>query len=201
MRRGNIQQKENTMAVTMLDPKSALLVVDLQKGIVSLPAAHPVADVVANARMLADAFRNHGLPVVLINVAGIAPGRNEQPRHAGGQFPDGWADLVPELNRQPRDHVVTKTTWGAFRNTGLEEYLKSAGVTQVVIAGVSTSIGVDTTARQAYEIGLNVTLAIDAMTDLNADAHANSIARIFPRLGETGTTKEIIALLETGRAG
>ncbi len=200
MRRENVHQREDVMAVTILDPKSALLVVDLQKGIVSLPTAHPVADVVAHARMLADAFRKHGLPVVLINVTGGAPGRNEQVRHTG-QFPVGWADLVPELNRQPQDHVVTKTTWGAFRNTDLEAYLKSAGVTQVVIAGVSTSIGVDTTARQAYEAGLNVTLALDAMTDLNADAHVNSVARIFPRLGETGTTKEIIALLETGHAG
>jgi nicotinamidase-related amidase len=95
---------------------------------------------------------------------------------------------------------VTKRTWGAFTNTGLDEHLKKLGVTQVVIAGVATSIGVESTARYAYELGFNVTLAIDAMTDMNADAHANSIARIFPRLGETGTTREIIELLDSTRA-
>jgi nicotinamidase-related amidase len=74
------------------------------------------------------------------------------------------------------------------------------GVTQVVVAGVATSIGVESTARQAHELGFNVTLATDAMTDLNADAHANSVTRIFPRLGETGTTTEILDLLDRARA-
>jgi nicotinamidase-related amidase len=69
-------------------------------------------------------------------------------------------------------------------------------VTQVVITGVATSIGVEATARQAYELGYNVTLAVDAMTDTSPDAHINSVTRIFPRLGETGTTREIIDLLE-----
>jgi nicotinamidase-related amidase len=103
---------------------------------------------------------------------------------------------VPELNRQPQDHLVTKRTWGAFTNTDLEAHLKTLGVTQVVIVGVSTSAGVESTARQAYELGFNVTLAIDAMTDMNPDAHINSITRIFPKLGETGTTEEIIGLLK-----
>jgi nicotinamidase-related amidase len=91
-------------------------------------------------------------------------------------------------------------TWGAFMNTDLAVYLLERGVTQVVIAGISTSIGVESTARQAFEHGLNVTLAIDAMSDMNADAHENSVTRIFPRLGETGTTDEIVDLLDTSRA-
>jgi nicotinamidase-related amidase len=111
-----------------------------------------------------------------------------------------WAELVPELNPQPSDHLVTKHTWGAFTNTGLETTLKALGVTQVVIAGVATSIGVESTARQAYELGFNVTLAVDAMTDLRAEAHAASIALVFPRLGEAGTTQEIIDLLGASRA-
>ena len=110
--------------------------------------------------------------------------------------PKDWADLVPELGAQPSDILVTKKTWGAFTNTDLEARLKALGVTQLVIIGVATSIGVESTARYAYELGFNVTLAIDAMTDLSIEAHDNSIERIFPRLGETGTTKEIIALLD-----
>ena len=187
------------MALTAFDPKTALVVIDLQKGIVAFPTAHPVADVIRNARLLVDAFRNRDLPVVLVNVAGGAPGRTEQPRRAG-DFPAGWTDLVPELDQQPQDHTVTKRTWGAFIDTDLESYLKSRSITQVVIVGVSTSIGVESTARQAYERGLNVTLATDAMTDMNIDAHINSVTRIFPKLGETGTTQEIIALIESGRA-
>ena len=186
------------MALTTLDTKTALILVDLQNGIVSLPTAHPTADVIKHAAALAEAFRSRQLPVVLVNVAGGAPGRTEQPRR-GGDFPAGWTDIVPELNQKPQDHTVTKRTWGAFTNTGLEQHLKALGVTQVVIAGVSTSVGAETTAREAYALGFNVTLATDAMTDMNADAHHNSITRIFPRLGETGTTQEIIDLLEKGR--
>jgi nicotinamidase-related amidase len=187
------------MAVTTLDPKTALIVIDLQKGILALPTAHPTGPVVEQAVALLDAFRRHHLPVVLVNVAGVAPGRNEQPRHTGG-FPADWAELAAELKQQPDDHLVTKHTWGAFTNTDLEQHLKSKGVTQVVIVGVATSIGVESTARYASELGLNVTLGVDAMTDLNADAHHNSITRIFPRLGETGTTREIIDLLDKTHA-
>ena len=182
------------MALTTLDRQTALILIDLQKGIVSLPTAHPTAEVVKHARTLADAFRRQNLPVVLVNVSGGAPGRAEQTRSTQG-FPAGWTDLVPELNQQSTDHTVTKQTWGAFSNTGLNEHLKKLGVTQVVIAGVATSIGVESTARQAHELGYHVTLAIDAMTDMNADAHVNSTTRIFPRLGETGTTQEVVALL------
>jgi nicotinamidase-related amidase len=183
------------MTIRTLDAKTALLVVDLQKGIVGLPAAHPIAGVLANAATLTESFRSRGLPVVLINVEGGAPGRTEQARRVG-EMPAGWTDLVPELGHQPTDHLVTKRTWGAFTGTDLERYLKANGVTQVVIAGVSTSAGVESTARYAHELGFNVALAIDAMTDLSAEAHERSVKMIFPRLGETGTSREIVAVLQ-----
>jgi nicotinamidase-related amidase len=183
------------MPVTTLDPKTALVIIDLQKGIVALPAVHPIGDIITNAAALATAFRKLGLPVVLVNVAGGAPGRNEQARSVR-DFPPDWADLIPELNVQPADHKVTKHTWGAFANTDLDALLKESGVTQIVLAGVATSIGVESTAREAYALGFNVTIATDAVTDLNLAAHENSLTRIFPRLGETGSTREIIDLLE-----
>jgi nicotinamidase-related amidase len=187
------------MALTTLDPITALVVVDLQSGIVSLPLIHPIADVAARACALAAAFRRRGLPVVLVNVDGGAPGRTERPR-PGGPFPDGWTDFIPELDRQPGDIVVTKRTWGAFASTDIERQLKVRGVTQVVIVGVATGTGVESTARQAYEAGFNVTLATDAMTDARPDAHDYSIARVFPRLGETGSTQSVIDLLERTHA-
>ncbi len=136
--------------------------------------------------------------MVLVNVNAGAPGRTEQSRSR--QFPADWAELATELDAQPTDHRVTKRTWGAFTHTDLDAYLQKEGVTQVVIAGISTSAGVESTARHAHENGYNVTLAVDAMTDTNADAHINSISRIFPRLGETGTSGEIIALLDGSRS-
>ncbi|MGI8418884.1 MAG: isochorismatase family cysteine hydrolase [Nakamurella sp.] len=187
------------MAVTTLDPQTALIVIDLQNGIVSHQAAHPIDGVVRNAALLADAFRRNGLPVVLVTVDGAPAGRTDQVRNTPGQLPAGWAELVPELNQQADDHTVVKKTWGAFTNTGLDEYLKDRGITQVVMAGVATSIGVESTARHAHENGYHVTLALDAITDTNSDAHANSVDRIFPRLGETGSTQQIVELLASSR--
>ncbi len=183
------------MPLTKLNAATALIVIDLQKVMVGRPTVHPVGEVVNHAAVLADAFRRHHLPVVLVNADGGAPGRTEQAFRMH-EFPAGWTDLLPELNQQPEDHMVTKRTWGAFTNTDLEEYLRKQGVTQVVIVGFATSFGVESTARHAYELGFNVTLAVDAMTDMNADAHTNSITRIFPRLGETGTAQQIIDFLD-----
>ncbi len=139
------------MAITTLDPKTALIVIDLQKGVVGMPTVHPGAEVVKRAAALAEAFRRDSLPVVLVNVDSLAPGRTEQAPNLAA-FPADWTELAPELNRQPHDHAVTKRTWGAFTGTGLNEHLKNLGVTQVVIAGIATSAGVESTARQAHEL-------------------------------------------------
>jgi nicotinamidase-related amidase len=188
------------MALTTLDRNTALLVVDLQKGITGLPSIHPIDAVVERTRALLDAFRARRLPVVLINAAGVAPGRTEQPARVRNPLPDGFTDFIPELDRQPDDIVVTKRTWGAFATTDLEARLKAIGVTQVVVLGVATGTGVESTARQAFEAGFTVTLALDAMTDVRAEAHDYSLRNVFPRLGETGTADEIINLLETRSA-
>jgi len=187
------------MTITVLDPVTALVLIDLQKGIVGLPTAHPTAGIVERSAQLAKAFRARGLPVVLVNVAGVAPGRIDAPARMGALPPD-WAELVPELDQQASDHTVTKLQWGAFHGTSLDQYLRRRGVTEIVLAGVATSIGVESTARYAHELGFNVTLAVDAMADLRPEAHANTIAHIFPRLGETGTSQEIIALLAKNNA-
>ncbi|GKQ53283.1 isochorismatase family protein [Bradyrhizobium sp. Ce-3] len=187
------------MALTTLDPVTALIVVDLQAGLVGAPFIHPFADVVARTGALMTAFRERRLPIALVNVDGTAPGRTERPR-LDAAFPDGWTDLIPELARQASDIVVTKRTWGAFASTDLEKQLRARGVTHVVIAGVATGTGVESTARQAYEAGFNVTLATDAMTDARPHAHAYSIEHVFPRLGETGSTQAIIDLLERTNA-
>ena len=188
------------MPVTELDPITALLVVDLQKGVMGMPVQPPADGVLANSVHLIDAFRAHGLPVVLINAAGGAPGRTDvSAAMAGVVRPEGWDELVPELGSDPDDILITKRTWGAFHHTDLDAKLHERGVTQVVVVGIATSAGVESTARQAHEHGYHVTLATDAMADRGPEVHANSIERVFPRLGETGTTTEILALLEATR--
>ncbi|MGJ4843617.1 isochorismatase family protein [Leifsonia sp. Le1] len=193
------------MTISTIDTRTALIVVDLQNAIRAYHVAHPVEEVFANAGALADAFRAYGLPVVLVNVAGRAPGRIEaqpgaQAQSSTGERPADPLEFVPELHRAETDHVVTKRTWGAFTATDLDAYLRSEGVTQVVIAGIATSAGVESTARQAHEFGYNVTLATDAMSDRSAEAHDHVVSSVFPRIGETGTTAEVIELLASTRA-
>ena len=183
------------MPLTSLDPRTALIVIDLQKGIVNGNFVHPIGGIIDRTRALIDVFRAKNLPAVLVNVAGRPPGRTEQGPRGGTTFAEGWTDFLPELGRQPSDIAVTKRSWGAFATTDLEGLLKARGVTQVVVTGVATSVGVEATARQAYEQGFNVTLALDAMTDTREEAHEYSIRNVFPRVGETGNTQEIIALL------
>ncbi|MFJ6216920.1 isochorismatase family protein [Streptomyces sp. NPDC092296] len=188
------------MALTTIDPTSALVVIDLQKGIVSARADHPVTAVVRQATHLAAEFRRHGLPVVLVNVTGGAPGRTEAGwSGSSAALPTGWADLIDELDVQPTDHLITKRRRSAFHDTGLDTLLRDLGVTQIVLAGIATSSGVESTARSASDHGYHVVLATDAMSDPDADAHRHSIERVFPKLGETATTAEVIDMVEATR--
>ncbi len=182
------------MPITKLDEIAALVVIDLQKGIAAIPAVHPMSDIIDRTARIARAFRERGLPVVLVNVAGMAPGRSETPR-PNFAFPLDWTELVPQLDHQPSDCIITKHRWGAFIGTDLDRELRQRGVTQIVLTGVATSIGVESTARSAYDHGYSVALVVDAMTDRDADSHRHSVEKIFPRLGETCTTDELLALL------
>jgi nicotinamidase-related amidase len=182
------------MPLTHLDPNAALVVVDLQKGIVGLPTVDPIAGILQNAAALARGFRERQLPVVLVNVAGRAPGRTD----AGPfkfTFPPDWTDLAPELDRQPTDHLITKHRVGAFLGTDLDAYLRSRNVTQIVLAGVSTSSGVEATARSAYDLGYHVVFATDAMTDMSRDMHDHSVEKAFPKIGERDLTAAVLAQL------
>ncbi|MCC9308503.1 hydrolase [Kitasatospora sp. RB6PN24] len=190
------------MALTTLDPRTALVLIDLQNGITAMPTVPFGSDqVIANGVALADAFRAKGLPVVLVRVTfaadggDVLPGRTETPRPAGGAWPEGWDRIIDQLAGHDGDIQVTKRNWGAFYGTDLDLQLRRRGVTQIVLGGIATSIGVESTARAAHEHGYHVTLATDAMADRDEEAHRNSVERIFPRLGETGTTADVLELL------
>jgi nicotinamidase-related amidase len=160
------------MPLTILDPQTALIVVDLQKGLRDIPSLHPIAGVIDHSCQLIEAFRKQKLPVVLVSVAGTAPGRTEEPRRYR-DIPADFSELIPELHPQPDDILITKRTSGAFATTDLEAQLKAKGVTQVVLTGVAT----------------------DAMTDVRPEAHEYSLKHVFPRLGETGSTQDVLDLL------
>jgi nicotinamidase-related amidase len=134
--------------------------------------------------------------VILVNVDGSAPGRTERNKAGGGrEIPAEATVLVPELKQRPSDITVTKRTLGAFLSTDLDAKLKAAGATQIVLAGVSTTSGVESTARSAFELGYSVGFVLDAMTDNSAAAHDASVEHQFPKLGELGTTAEVLAAL------
>ena len=191
------------MPLTTIDPASALVVIDLQKGIISALTDDPtaaIADAVKHSTHLATAFRRHGLPVILVNVTGRAPGRTDTGRSATNTAPPaGWADLIDELDVHPTDHLITKRRHSAFHDTGLDTLLRDLGVTQVVLSGIATSSGVESTARSASDHGYHVVLATDAMGDPDPEAHRHSVERVFPKLGETATTAEVIDMVEATR--
>jgi nicotinamidase-related amidase len=182
------------MPLTTLDDVAALVVIDLQKGIAAIPTVLPASEVASRTAKLARAFRKRNLPVVLVNVAGRAPGRTDAgpPKFS---FPPDWTDLMPELEQQPGDLLVTKQRVGAFIGTPLHEQLQQRGVTQIFLTGISTSAGVESTARSAYDHGYNVVFVTDAMTDRDADAHGYCVEKVFPRFGETETSENVLKRL------
>lgn len=188
---GNAHNTEN------LNPqKTALVVIDLQNGIVSRPRApYSSEQVVSNTEKLAEAFTQAGAFVVLVRVSShdgrdmLHPRLDTKPPI--GQLPAGWDEYVPQLARFTSAYRLTKRQWGAFYGTDLDLQLRRRGINTIVLCGISTCIGVDTTAREAYQAGYHLLFAEDAMTaDERAD-HDYVCTRIFPRIGRVRTTEEI----------
>lgn len=196
--------------ITGIDKNTALVLIDLQKGIAKGDTVHPLAGVLAKASKLIDAFRAKKLPVVVVNVNPIgAPWTftrkelsNVPQSKAAQQVAkvamgiQGFTDIVPEIKTEGTDIFITKKTWNAFFGTSLHAELQQRNVTGIVLAGIATSIGVEGTARAAAELGYNVSFAVDAMTDRALEAHQNSVAHIFPRIGEVGRVDDIVEKLQ-----
>jgi nicotinamidase-related amidase len=182
------------MPLSELDPRPALILLDLQKGVTGIPGIAGMPEVLDRCVRLATAFRERKLPVVLVNVLSPAPGRTDLKRPAF-QFPDDWTELVPELNQQPEDILISKHSPGAFIGTGLHNELAQRGVTQVFLAGLVTTNAAFATGSSAFDHGYNVVFIADAMTDRDAEAQEYYITKIFPRLGEIETTDNVLQKL------
>jgi nicotinamidase-related amidase len=189
------------MPATTLDPKTALVVIDLQKGLAAYPTVHPFKDIVANNVKLANAFRAAKLPVFLVTAGPSADGedwvnvRTDAPRHALKNLPPEFKEVVAELAGHPEDFLIHKRQPNAFFGTELDLQLRRRRVTGIVLTGVSTSQGVDCTARAANELGYNITFASDAMTDMDAASHEHILGKYFPKIGEIDTTAAILKLI------
>lgn len=194
--------------ITELDEHSALVLIDLQQGILQMASKTPtqpgmssVAEALENASALISAFHKNELPIIIVNVNSYGqPWTKTRKDNAisSTQPPsDDYLKIVDEIETSENDIFITKHSWSAFFNTGLHEALQQRNVTHIVLGGVATSIGVEGTARDASVLGYNLSFAIDAMSDFTQEAHQHTVTRIFPRIGEVGTTQEIIDKLPT----
>lgn len=189
----------NTLSIDK--SKTALVVIDLQKGIAGRETApYSAASVVKNAAAIADVFRKNNMPVFLVRVTPSSDGKDALHPVADAapwtQAPaSDWADIVPEMGPKPGDFVITKHQWGAFYGTELDLELRRRGMTTIVLCGISTNIGVESTARFAYEYGYHQIFAEDAMAAMSVEEHASTTTKIFPRIGLVRKTEEIVAEL------
>lgn len=184
--------------------RTALVVIDLQKGIVGMPAApHDTASVVARAAHLADECRARGVFVVLVHVGASPDGRDglrpvlDEPVQWRSPEP-GWDEIVPPLGPKPGDHVVRKRQWGAFYGTDLDLQLRRRQVNTILLCGISTNLGVESTARDAYERGYQQVFVEDACAARTAEEHAFVFGTVFPRIGRARSTEEVVAALARG---
>jgi nicotinamidase-related amidase len=185
------------MAAIQLKPHTtAVVLIDLQNAIVSrLCAPHSSSSVVQKGAELADRFREAGSTIVFVhvdlsNMVRVTADRPSRDPNAPPPPPSA-SELVPELRRQPSDLVVTKRFWDAFVGTNLEKLLRDRKVQTIVLGGISTNFGVESTARTAAALGFDVVIVEDATTSMDADAHHFAVNTIFPRLGRVRSSDEL----------
>ncbi len=183
--------------------KSALILIDLQNGIASRELStlpYTSEEVIQNASKLVKALSEKGAFIVLVRVSTIDGKDMVKPKTdlkaAGMKYPEGWDNLVPEIADTKNAHIITKKQWGAFYGTDLDLQLRRRGIDTIILGGVSTNIGVDTTAREAYQHGYNQIFAEDVMTALTKEEHEYVCKYIFPRIGKIRSTKEIVSSLK-----
>ncbi|VWD08376.1 MULTISPECIES: hydrolase [Burkholderia cepacia complex] len=194
------------MSIPTLNRTAALVAIDLQNGIVSLPVTpYTGAQVVAKTVELAAAFRALGLPVIYVHTSYLPDGgvalkvKTDAPSPPPNLDPE-WSAFAPALGVQPSDIVVTKHQWGAFTGTDLDVQLRRRGITDIVLTGIATNIGVESTARQAYENNYNVVIVSDAVSTSSADAQTFALTQIFPKLGQVAAAADVEAALEQAQS-
>jgi len=190
--------------LTIEPSRTALVVIDLQHGIVAIPGEPRSAqEVVLRAARMAGAMREAGGTVVLVRVTPSPDGKDglkpitDAPVQAGGRsLPPDWSEFVPELAPQITDVVITKRQWGAFYGTELDLQLRRRGIDTIILCGISTNVGVESTARDAYERGYDQVFVEDAMAAREAEDHLHTVRSLFPRIGRVRSTEDVLAALK-----
>ena len=185
-----------------LDPQTtALLLIDLQRGIVARDTQpYTTAQVVEQAARLAKRFRDAGALVVLVHVA-FAPDLSDRLNPPADSptpatpLPKEWSDIVPQLGSDPRDVLITKHNWGAFYGTELDLQLRRRHIRTLVLGGIATNMGVESTARDAYERGYEQVFVEDACATFTEEMHTFTFKNIFPRIGRVRLTEDVLAAL------
>lgn len=185
--------------MTDLQPQStAVVLIDLQHGILARDLApHPAAHVVSNAARLTAAWRAAGATIVYVRVAlgEIHTHAVDRPRARPDSFPPNACDILPEAGMREGDFLVTKRQWGAFHATELDQILRRRGIRTIILGGVATNIGVETTARAAHDLGYDIVFAEDATSTLTADMHRFAFEQMFPTMGRVRSTDQLLAAL------
>lgn len=200
---GQNKEGDNTVEKLNLSPKqTALVVIDLQNLVVSFPTQpHDARMVVERTSQLASALRAKGGFIVWVRVAFSADGKDriqpacDQPWSLPRELPPDASELAPALSVQPTDHIVTKRQWGAFYGTDLDLQLRRRNLTTIILTGIATNIGVESTARAALELGYEQIFVEDAMAALAAGQHEHTIKHIFPRIGRVRNTADVLGAL------
>jgi nicotinamidase-related amidase len=184
--------------LTFNPQQTALVLIDLQKGILNMKGApYDSSTVLSNAVRLIERFHEQQALVVLVHVGYSEDGHDAinvptDASRTARDLPDDWMEFPPELTPQKQDLVITKRQWGAFYGTALDMQLRRRGIDTLVMGGIATNIGVESTARDAYERNYAQVFAEDAMTSMSTEAHGFSVEHILKRIGRVRSTEEVI---------
>jgi len=182
------------MPITALDERTALVLIDLQHGILNLPIVHERRALLDNARRLVDAFHEHRLPVFFLRVNNLYATRVDEPPPAMPRSPE-FDRFTDDLQPAGEDVVITKHSWDAFYGTDLDVFLRRGRITQIAFAGIAASRGVESSARSAQVRGYNLAFAADAISDIHQASYDHSVRVIYPRIGQVDSTQAIVAAL------
>ena len=193
----------NETAELGLNPQTtALVLIDLQNSVLAMQTApYPPADIVSRSAVLAKKCRELGIPVVLVSVGFRADGKDRLavPTDTVWRAPAAAAanptEIAAALEADPGDIHILKHQWGAFYGTDLDLQLRRRGVDTILLGGIATNFGVESTARDAWERAYKVVFVEDAMTSVSAEAHQFSVATVFPRLGRVRSSSQVLAAL------
>ena len=192
--------------MTSLDPRrTAIVLIDLQKGILARPTVpHATADLLDRTQQLLGAGRAAGLLVIHVRVgwsddmgdSPSAPVDQPGPSRASPP-PSGFADSVEGFGPAPGELLITKRQWGAFQGTELDLQLRRRGIDTIILSGVASDIGVESTARFGWELGYAQIVVEDATAGYDEDQHRSSFAKIFPRIARVRSTEQVVSMINS----